>query len=105
ERPAEALVRADDRLGKRRVDPGVGLRLERVVAATVRPRPANLLVKRPDATPHLPGRMRTAVHHRAGVIERTQQAAPRIALALRVLADAGSHGRVGYLQQQRIARG
>ena len=96
---------ADDRLRQRRVHPGVGPRVEGVVADAVRPHaldpPCISRTRRPD----LPGEVGSPVDHRAGVVERAQQPAPRVLLEVGVLAHPRPHRGVAHLQEQRVAGG
>ena len=103
ERAAEALVRADDRLGQRRVDPRVGLGLERVVAPAVGRGALDALVHRAHRAAGLDRGLGPAVDEHVHVVERAPQPAPRVLLEVRVLAHAGGDRRVGDLQQQRRA--
>src|SRR4029450_11501815 len=96
---------ADDRLARGGVDPGPRAGLERVVglaAGPPSPAPPGHLAP-PPARP--PGALRTAVYHRARVVEGAQQPPPRVRLEVRVLRHARADGRVGDLKQERVAGG
>jgi hypothetical protein len=67
--PAEVTVPRDDRLDERGVDPGVGIRLQRVVRLAVGLLPLDVLVQLEDAAADVRGELRTAVDHRVAEVE------------------------------------
>src|SRR3954451_17198740 len=100
----EVPVALHDGQRERGVDPGEGLGLHRVVALAVRRGAADRLVHPAHPSAEPAGLLRAAVDGAVDVVERPQQPAPRVLEEGRVLVHAVAHGRIGDLQERRVAR-
>ena len=87
------------------MDPGEGLRLERVIAAAVGLHSLDLPVALAQPAPGPFGRLTLGIDRGVEVVEGAEQPAPGIDRVVGVLADSGGDGRVPDLKDQGAAGG